>query len=761
MAEKQKSVIERIHVDDATFHGVDVEPTYINFFFGNNGTGKSTIAKVFKKFPENITWTAGENPDNYTVHVYNQDFVAREFPSYGGLKGVFTLSKENAEIREKIEKKTEERKKIIDAGKAAAEKRDKKKAEMEPLLTNFQNLCFAKTDIIRKAFPDTQEKRKKKAAFANLVLERTYAPVEHDQAEIRKIYDIAFDQNARKYEEFKNSGSLSGKYDLSGSVLLGRSVTSSSDTDFARFMKALQATDWVKHGYAQYVAGHDEKRCPFCQQPLRETFEKELADCFDDDYQNDLSALDAYRDAYSSKMQQLVGIYRGNLTEVFPKVDVSAYEKTLLQLEAAVAENIRRIQDKINAPSKLVVLEETDGLVKELDSIIQEINKEIKANNDIVGDKPGMIEACTRMVWELIAFILEEDVEAYLTSKEKIDEAVKELDDKVKELQDDFRTVQGEINVLNSQAINMQQTVDSMNSHLRDSGFEGFYLREKQGVTGTYEVVRPDGEIAENLSEGERNFIAFLYFYHLVQGSQTQADVGKDKIVVIDDPVSSMDSGVLFIVSALVREMISICRNNVSGESIRDEKTEYDGSYIKQIFILTHNAFFHQEITYDMVQHYRYVTFFKVDKKNNISSVNPCIAKAAAVSEHDRNYNPVHNAYSALWEEYRAVDAAVPLVSVMRRILEFYFLQLCRYDSEMLTKKVLEAVKNSGAEEAEVTSKYNAAKAVLSYIRRSSSYNDGLYFVDESIDCDLYKEIFELIFEVMGQHQHYEMMMNG
>lgn len=32
----------------------------------------------------------------------------------------------------------------------------------------------------------------------------------------------------------------------------------------------------------------------------------------------------------------------------------------------------------------------------------------------------------------------------------------------------------------------------------------------------------------------------------------------KDKIVVIDDPVSSMDSGALFIVSALVREMIEV-----------------------------------------------------------------------------------------------------------------------------------------------------------------------------------------------------------
>lgn len=66
-------------------------------------------------------------------------------------------------------------------------------------------------------------------------------------------------------------------------------------------------------------------------------------------------------------------------------------------------------------------------------------------------------------------------------------------------------------------------------------------------MKNTYEVIRENGEVAENLSEGERNFIAFLYFYHLVRGSRSSDEV-KDKIVVIDDPVSSMDSTALFLV---------------------------------------------------------------------------------------------------------------------------------------------------------------------------------------------------------------------
>ena len=106
----------------------------------------------------------------------------------------------------------------------------------------------------------------------------------------------------------------------------------------------------------------------------------------------------------------------------------------------------------------------------------------------------------------------------------------------------------------------------------------------------TYEVIRPDGTVAEKLSEGERNFIAYLYYYHLVKGSLSSEAV-KDKIVPIDDPVSSMDSGALFIVSAFVREMIEVCYNNTDYRS-----NKVDGDYIKQVFILTHNVYFHKKL---------------------------------------------------------------------------------------------------------------------------------------------------------------------
>ena len=55
------------------------------------------------------------------------------------------------------------------------------------------------------------------------------------------------------------------------------------------------------------------------------------------------------------------------------------------------------------------------------------------------------------------------------------------------------------------------------------------------------------------LSEGEVTFITFLYFLQWIKGSQNEEDVTQDRVIVIDDPISSLDSNILFVVSSFKR----------------------------------------------------------------------------------------------------------------------------------------------------------------------------------------------------------------
>lgn len=49
MDDKVKVGIERIHLDEATYHDQVVDATAINFFYGRNGSGKSTLTRAIKK----------------------------------------------------------------------------------------------------------------------------------------------------------------------------------------------------------------------------------------------------------------------------------------------------------------------------------------------------------------------------------------------------------------------------------------------------------------------------------------------------------------------------------------------------------------------------------------------------------------------------------------------------------------------------------------------------------------------------------------
>ena len=83
-----------------------------------------------------------------------------------------------------------------------------------------------------------------------------------------------------------------------------------------------------------------------------------------------------------------------------------------------------------------------------------------------------------------------------------------------------------------------------------------------------YELSR-DGQPAQHLSEGERSALAFLYFLKSLQDKSFDLSRG---IVVIDDPVSSLDSNALFSAFAYMKERTR---------------------QASQLFILTHNlAFF-------------------------------------------------------------------------------------------------------------------------------------------------------------------------
>src|SRR5690606_18177199 len=75
----------------------------LNYFFGSNGTGKTTISRVIadaSAFPGcSVVWLGGVA---LQPMVYNRDFVEENFNQSVELKGIFTLGKEQVDTTAKI-----------------------------------------------------------------------------------------------------------------------------------------------------------------------------------------------------------------------------------------------------------------------------------------------------------------------------------------------------------------------------------------------------------------------------------------------------------------------------------------------------------------------------------------------------------------------------------------------------------------------------------------------------------------------------------
>lgn len=757
MQSKVPSAITNITLNRATFSDVPInELTFVNFFYGNNGVGKSSIAHAIAE-DDGVVWGDGKSADDFEVLVYNQDFINDNFANYGNLRGVFIFGEEDIAAKKKIEELTSEKKKKDNEWDNAAQEYRLKKLGRDSALTQFQDTCFTKTATIRKRFDKCMDGKKQKKNFAEAII-REAKPIDHDLEELERLYDVAFDDSARAYSEFKKAaattyGSLPGK------DLLDRMIVSSSDTPFAKFMKALgdTASDWVRDGHAHY-AGAAGGKCPYCQQKLPTNFEDEIAATFDAQYQQDVRALGQFQAIYARETAEIVRVLQANTNEVMPTIDLKAYQEKLALLESDFEINRQRIAEKVREPSKAISLEDTDTLLLEIGAIIDEINKRIKENNDVIAAKRSSKSKCKTEIMQHLAFMLANDVKSYRDEEDRLRKDCEDIAKKVDQLKKDIAILTAQISDLNKHNVNTEAAIDSINKILKDSGFQGFSIRAKVGVENVYEIIRENGSVAENLSEGERNFIAFLYFYHQVRGSMTSEEL-KEKIVVIDDPVSSMDSTALFLVSAIVREMINVCRNN----------TEYlnqkvPGDYIKQLFILTHNVYFHREVTYQQVGYYNCTSFYMIRKNDNISTVKLCKRQSKEVPTEEENYNPVQNSYAALWDELRDIKSTIPALNVMRRILEYYFLQLCGYEGSDLREIVLEKAENRSkfirqveGEKPDMTN-YHLASSLLAYINNPNGISDGLNYVEDCEDVEAYKRVFEMIFDALGQSQHFNMM---
>jgi wobble nucleotide-excising tRNase len=178
------------------------------------------------------------------------------------------------------------------------------------------------------------------------------------------------------------------------------------------------------------------------------------------------------------------------------------------------------------------------------------------------------------------------------------------------------------------------------------------------------------------------------------------------------------------------------------GSLIKDifEEIRTDVGHIKQIFVLTHNVYFHKEVTYNRRRPNNGVlseeTFWIV-KKPGLES------RLAAQAT-----NPIKTSYELLWAEVRKPERSnLAIQNTLRRILENYFKILGGIELDRLCDKF------DGREKI-------ICKSLVSWVHDGSHYaQDDLYVsIDDSM-VEKYLNVFREIFVKERQIEHYKMMM--
>ena len=574
----------------------------VNYFFGNNGSGKSTITKYLYDLSLNgeseIDFSGcyqnGFDSTNNQILVFNEKFIDRNFIARDTQVGIFSLNQRNEEIDSKIE--------LIQNDLYAFENKiskfeNKKKHLLKDKETKYKNLktdCFNQRKSTLNSFlaiKDTFPKKQVQNHYDELI-KTSLSDVSIDLTfeSLVSNYKEYYDSQLIKIESIIDVNLFNSVIDIENESkdILQKIIVGNKDVDIAQMIDDLKIKKWVEDGIENLTKNKSLQHCPFCQkETIDEELVKKFEEYFDETYKNNIDEIKRIEKRYIESKNLFIQNLQNVLLEFNNENKIS---NLITKLKDILQKNIILFAEKIEKSN------EKKELISILDfkEIIEQINIFIEDNNNNFENLDAHKKDFLNDIWIYLKNESSDDIEKYNDRVLKYNRIFTKFDDRISSLNENIISLKTNIVELREQTISTKEAVDNINVILRNSGFEGFVIEEKElndnNISEYYlkRVNNNSENVFKSLSEGEKNFIAFLYFYQLCLGVNNLEEIAKKKILVIDDPVSSLDSQVLFIVNSLIHHLIA------RKGSSKPEKKEFKNNDLEQVFIFTHNIYFHK-----------------------------------------------------------------------------------------------------------------------------------------------------------------------
>ena len=741
----------------------------LNFIYGHNGTGKTTVAQVIEaKTETGPVEPAGEDSNDYSnceseqtstklkAHVYNRDFINRNF-SQDEVDGIATvLAGENAQEIKRLEEEKSQLEKELDGEKGKnGLNQDKEGAEKEAksLKEGLIKCCgeervkLEKIDGIfeealgsKHGLEGLRGKNETLAEALGLIKDKETCPLEardskEEPLSLEKLKEKCkvFSGDFKKYDSISMpSFEVLRDPENKKNGILEKAIQGKEGTSLSEMIERLKNSAWVSAGRPYFK----QNKCPFCQQDTPQEFAQKLEDYFNKDYEEAIGKIKAAESNYETGIEQLtkgLNLIAGNGFLKF-EGPLEDFKDGIRALEKKIGEHKKSFEEKLRKPNLRREFKVPTREIEALETMIEEAIKKIKTHNENFEDKKGKQEKAREAVLNYLRNELKESHQKYSKEAGSKKMEIGELDKEIGESKEKIKEQEDRIQALQEASSGIVKMMGKINKHLEKAGFVNFKLEPKEKgeeKKGRYAINR--GGKFHSLSEGELSFLAFLYFYHQLPLEDAELENKEACMVVFDDPVSSMDEATLFYTVTLIQNIIK-------------EVKKESASSIKQIFILTHNVFFHKKVAWNQGG-----DFWILSKGKEGPSIQSFKKK-----------NPIKTLNDSLWIDFARMLCSVKgedracapqsWPNTLRRLLEHFAEEVLCKEFHKLGKACEDCEDCKLGKDCKSRLKETAHLAFIKQLNSYSHDGGGACMPFEEKD----EEHFKGIFEELGYEQYYK-----
>lgn len=557
-----------------------------NILFGYNGKGKSSIAIGIKnEFLKNPI----KNQENFRV--FDRDYVSTSLllentdgkirgieASFG--KGVVDIENKVKELENRIINKEE----IDKLNSNIVRLRKEIRAEIDTI----HNRRKGKSNIQKKSKDETVERvielykkdlkdEKKIESDNNKLIE-----VNGDNS-IEK--QISQNENLRPLSFSKISTTLKEEVNIIFKEKFGEDIS----------IPEFEIVQWIESGIKIHKDGDN---CKFCNNKL--------------DYSNIKSKITHYKENKRHKATIKLKQFREQLQEFLESIytiqketktystnignEVEQYFATITEKENDIQSLINSCQSKID---KIEIQEKFD--LELLTAILQKTEDSIRNINKIKNEQLSELRKKLNNLTTLVKGAIGLEISKSNNIKDKL----KDVEIKVREIKDKRENnikIQKKIQDLKQQKSLTKDFADFVTQILSDINIS---LKVTLDSDNRNYIIKSTNEnttlIIKDISEGEKNLLALLFFYFELFTDNKQKKIKPQiELIIVDDPISSMDDSNKFYILELMKSLLEL-KN-------------------QQVFVMTHSWEDYCNLSYGQDNNHSFTTF-ELRKNNGFSEL--------------------------------------------------------------------------------------------------------------------------------------------